>query len=170
MIHYTENELDRDMKAIQEEVPPMPENLHQAWASRIAQEPQITPMTRKPLRTYIARSLAAAAAAIFVITGATMTSDLTPMTLGGMTASDYRESRAYDGSSNGAMLYSSRAMGAPSEGVTYDNGIMLTSETQSTDPVVQERKIIRNVSLSISTESFPGTLDSIKDACEASGG
>lgn len=170
MMNYTENELERDMKAMQEEVPPMPENLHQAWTSRIAQEPQIVPMTRKPLRTYITRSLAAAAAAIFVIIGATMTSDLTPVTHGGMTASDYREFRTYDSGSNGAMLYSSRARTAEEDGVSYNNSVMLTSETQSAPAAEQERKIIRNVSLSISTEAFPGTLENIKTACESSGG
>ena len=171
MKNYNEANLERDLTAMQEDVPPMPEHLHGAWMERIAQEQQAAPLTaRKPVRTYIARGLAAAAAVIFVAAGATMTADLTPMTAGDTAPASYKQSSAYGGGANGFMLYGSRSMDAVEDGAAYDDGVMLAEETENTSAAIQERKIISSVSLTISTEGFPDALEHIKNACTVKGG
>ena len=73
MNQYSEQQFDQDMNALRDDTPPMPENLHEAWMQRIAQEPQEAPVKRPAWRAQVTRIAAWAAAAVFIVTGATVT-------------------------------------------------------------------------------------------------
>ena len=121
MMKYDENDLNRDLSAMQDEVPPMPGNLHAAWMERVANEPQDVPAPRKaPLRRQFMRGLAAAAAVVFVAAGATMTSGRIPAG-GAPSAASYKMTES---SSNDMAMYS-RAMGTSQAEYGYDGGVML---------------------------------------------
>lgn len=169
MMKYDENDLNRDLSAMQDEVPPMPENLHAAWMERVANEPQDVPAPRKvPLRRQFMRGLAAAAAVVFVAAGATMTSGRIPAAGGG--APSAASFKMADSSSNDMAMYS-RAMGGSQAEYGYDGGVMLTSDMAAAEEsAAQERKIIRSVSLTIATDAFTGTLENIKTAAQSGGG
>ena len=167
MMKYDENDLNRDLSAMQDEVPPMPGNLHAAWMERVANEPQDVPAPRKvPLRRQFMRGLAAAAAVVFVAAGATMTSGRIPAG-GAPSAASFRMTES---SSNDMAMYS-RAMGTSQAEYGYDGGVMLTSDMAAAEEsAAQERKIIRSVSLTIATDAFTGTLENIKTAAQSGGG
>ena len=167
MMKYDENDLNRDLSAMQDEVPPMPGNLHAAWMERVANEPQDVPAPRKaPLRRQFMRGLAAAAAVVFVAAGATMTSGRIPAG-GAPSAASYKMTES---SSNDMAMYS-RAMGTSQAEYGYDGGVMLTSDMAAAEEsAAQERKIIRSVSLTIATDAFTGTLENIKTAAQSGGG
>lgn len=167
MNRYDEQMLNEDIDRLQDDVPDMPEGLHDAWMQRIQQEPQSAPLPRRsiPLRTYLTRIAAAAAAAVFVIGGATMTARQLPSANTAQKAS---------GMVNGAAMYtrSTSDMAESYDGAAYDSGygMMLTAGSGNPQATQQERKIIHTVSLTITTDSFASSLDSLRGACEGSGG
>ena len=163
MNQYNEQQFDQDMNALRDDTPPMPENLHEAWMQRIAQEPQEAPVKRPAWRAQVTRIAAWAAAAVFIVTGATVTAG----------SLDPAASRPAEEMNDGMVMYSARSTSMGSGRSGYDGGTMLTSGAPAADMAAgetQTRKIIRSVSLTISAEDFPGTLSGLRDACETSGG
>lgn len=161
MNQYNETQLEEDMNVISGDVPPMPEDLHGRWMERIAHEPQEAPAKRPAWRAQITRVAAWAAAAVFVITGATVTA--------GSLDQDVRTAKKEAG--GGMVMYSRSTANGAYDG--YDTGMMLTADAPSADTTANEtqpRKIIRTVSMTIAAEDFPGALIGLKDACSASGG
>lgn len=162
MNQYNETQLEEDMNLIGDDVPPMPEDLHGRWMERIAHEPQEAPVKRPAWRTQITRVAAWAAAAVFIITGATVTA-----------GSLDRNLAKPEEQAGGMVMYSRSTANSGNAYDGYDTGMMLTAGAPTADAAVNEtqpRKIIRTVSMTIAAEDFPGALSGLKDACSASGG
>ncbi len=169
MPNIDENEVLRDVLAgLNEDVPPMPENLHAAWMQKVEDSKMEKTRTMKT----ITRWLSTAAAMVFVIGGTLLTrDDLAP-------AADM-------GVNQKAAVFSTRATAdygyAVEESADYefdsaDNGLMLTmargadTEAAALVPAVTEKKIIRTASMTIATQTFEDSLNTLRSACENQGG
>ena len=153
------NELD----GLNLDVPPMPEDFHEGWTARLEDEPQM----KKVNRTTLTRILAAAAALVFVVGGATLAQrarkgDMV-MTAAGqntmargvvMDMADVMEEAEYD------MAYENGA---------YDGGLTMSSKS-SMAVAPSERMLVRTASLTVSTQTYDESLAALSGLCEASGG
>lgn len=154
---YEENDkLDQALQDLSADVPPMPEDFHAGWVHRVEAEAARQPARRTPWM----RVLSTAAALMFVVGGTLMTRDsLSPST----SSSQYAEETSYDyGTATG---YSLRAA---TDGLAYTNGAEAAPMAKET--AAQEQKIIRNASLTITTQTFEGSLAAIKQLCLDKGG
>lgn len=152
-----DQQLDKTLMDLAEDVPPMPENFHQAWMKQVKDEAALKPAKRANWT----RILSVAAALVFVVGGTLLTRDELP-SLG----TPQKMETSYDyGSEEG---YSMRAAGA-------SNGLMM-AETASMDSMAEspasarEQKIIRSASLTISTATFEESLTALRSLCSEAGG
>jgi len=161
--------LPQRLAALNEDVPPLPEDFHTGWVSRL----EDIPMKNKPVRTPWTRLLATAAAVVFVVGGTLLTRDdlaAGPMTTGLRSAS-YEE--RYDGGyastdDVGYTMARSANSAAPAAG-----DVMLLSaydEAMEMPEAESAKKIIRTASLTIHTPTFDETLAQLKRMCEDAGG
>lgn len=175
MPNIDENEVLRDALAgLKEEVPPMPEGLHAAWVQKV-EDDMAEKRTEKNLnRKGITRFLSVAAALVFIVGGTMLTRDNPAL----MTADQAAE--------NGAPIKTMELKGTRSyttadyeedSTADYDSGVMLTSmargasnEAAPAAPAPTEKKIIRNASLTIQTQSFEASLENLRTLCQAEGG
>ena len=162
------NETKLDQLLHEETVPPMPADVHDRWVAAIAHEPQ--QKVRTPLRTVALRTLATAAAAVFVLAGAItagnslMEKDAAPMAAGGTALAN-----------NKMMLSRSTSNYDAGDYVEYEDGMvyglsMAAEPAEMEMAAEEERKIIRNVSLTIVTQQYDDSLSGLKAACTESGG
>lgn len=154
---YDNERLDQALQDLKEDVPPMPEDFHAGWLQQVEAE------AGKPARrTPWMRVLSAAAALVFVAGGTLLTRDsLSPSTA----ASQYAETASYDyGTTTG---YSLRAAGG-TDGLVYANGV--EAAPMAKEAAEQEQKIIRNASLTITTQAFEDSLAALKQLCLDKGG
>lgn len=169
------------LAALREEVPPVPETFHQGW-TRLVEEETMKPETSADRKTSrrpaVLRTLAAAAALLFLIGGTLLTRDeLNP---GSRSASQARSAAkvygtaSYEASpANGMMMEASMAD-------TYEEPLEETMETAmdkgtgaeeaAAGADARETKLIRSASLSITTRDFDGAMVGIRALCEQSGG
>ncbi|MBQ8313522.1 MAG: DUF4349 domain-containing protein [Clostridia bacterium] len=168
-MNSTENfdKLDQDLRSLQEDVPPMPEDFHAGWMMKVEEEA----MQKTNKRNSWTRILSVAAALVFVVGGTLLTrDDLAP-------SKSTQEEYGYTsyGATNG---YSLRAAGSASDTVydseaSYDGGMVMMAKSTS-DMAVEEateaKKIIRTASLTITTQQFDESLASLKQLCEEKGG
>lgn len=148
----------REILEPMEEVPPMPEETHARWTQAVRTTAQTTARPAAPWK----RTLAAAAAAVFVLGGTALTRDqLSGRAPQGepdlVTASYSRtmKSSAYDGGSDTIML----AAGASNEAAMMDSAAPQ-----------EARKLIRTIDLSIGTRTYDASLAAITEGCTAAGG
>ncbi len=162
--------LRQQLKVLEDDVPPMPEELHQRWMHAVEEEPMDkTPPGKKTAQWK--RLLAVAAAAVFVVGGAIWAKQVN---LGQsqnayvLLETDSSTEDAAEYSSNANMLMSTGSTGVGASLYTNnDEGGFGGDDTASSQ---QETKIIRTVSLVLSTATFDDTLSSIKQACFDAGG
>ena len=183
MHNIDENEVLRDVLAgLNEEVPPMPEELHAAWIQKV----EDTKMEKTRTMKTVTRWLSIAAAMVFVIGGTLLTRD----SLSGA-SDDLKAAQNETGSSlygtayaNSTSYYVEEAAETEYAMDTAANGVMLTSAKRSagvsgsttddaadtTAAAATEKKIIRTASMTIVTQDFENSLTALKAACEGQGG
>ena len=173
MYEHDENELLREALAeLNEDVPPMPENLHAAWMQKVNETQTEKTHTRKTLT----RFLSVAAAMVFVIGGTLLTRDDLNAGLNATQAvnADYKTRDL-----NAASLYSGAYTDEPVEnGYAMDSAVTLTMvrgvNTAATAaeeaPAATDKKVIRTASMSIATQTFEDSLQALKTTCEGQGG
>lgn len=168
-MNSTENfdKLDQDLRSLQEDVPPMPEDFHTGWMTKVEEEA----MQKNTKRTSWTRILSVAAALVFVVGSTLLTrDDLAP-------SKSAQEEYGYTsyGATNG---YSLRGAGSASNTVynseaSYDGGtVMMTKSTSdmAVEEATEAKKIIRTASLSITTQTYEESLAYLKQLCEEKGG
>lgn len=183
MHNIDENEVLRDvLSGLKDDVPPMPEGLHAAWMQKV-EDDMAEKRTEKTLnRRAFTRFLSVAAALVFVVGGTLLTRD--DMALHTRSDSEYQELMAENGAlpyrADDAASYNMKLAAyeaAEEESAAYDDGVMLTttmargaSYDAAPVPEPAEKKVIRNASLTIQTQSYEGSLASLRALCEAEGG
>ncbi len=163
MPNIDENEVLRDaLSGLNEDVPPMPENLHAAWMQKV----EDTKMEKTRTLNKVTRWLSMAAAMVFVIGGTLLTRDNLAPTAN---TSVNQKSAVYSTRSTADYDY------AVEESADYaygaDNGVMLTmARGADAAPAVTEKKILRTASMTIATQTFEDSLNALRSACEGQGG
>ena len=156
------------LSSLNEEVPPMPENLHGAWMQKVEEDMKNQQAPKFHMPTTVTRWLSTAAALVFIIGGTLLTrDDLAPAS----GASMNQKSAVY---STRTASYDDYAV---EESADYEygaaNGVMLTmarGADAAAAPVVAEKKIIRTASMTIATQTFEDSLNALKSACEGQNG
>ena len=161
--HFDENEVLRQcMSSLNEEVPDMPANFHAQWTALVKEDAMKQEETRKvaPMRRWT-RILSVAAALVFVVGGTLLTKDsLSPA----RTSSPQSLADSYDydyDTYTSDVGYSEEAgSGARTMMVRAANDAM--PETASAkSAVAEDKKIIRNVSLTIKTSAYDDSMASL---------
>ncbi len=189
MHNIDENEVLRDaLSGLNDEVPPMPEGLHAAWMQKIEDDQYLKRMEQTRTRKTITRFLSIAAAMVFVVGGTLLTRDdlflkAKPQengvqksilyTSAAANGAVYADSAAYDAVAEENESFSLqadtepelRSMLAMTAGAGADTGAAMKSRNMT-----EEKKIIRNARLTIQTQRFDWSLDTLKRACEQQGG
>lgn len=156
------------LSSLNEEVPPMPENLHGAWMQKVEEDMKNPQAPKFHMPKTVTRWLSTAAALVFIIGGTLLTrDDLAPAS----GASMNQKSAVY---STRTASYDDYAV---EESAEYEygaaNGVMLTmarGADTAAAPVVAEKKIIRTASMTIATQTFEDSLNALKSACEGQNG
>lgn len=184
MHNFDENEVLRDvLYGLNEEVPPMPEELHAAWMQKVEDDQVEKTLNRKAFT----RFLSIAAALVFVVGGTLLTRDSMEdsarlskeyqalveendsLAIRAMTANEFKADLGSYDALNGAvpaagatMMLTRSAMpeAAEEEAVAFDSDI----------PAAEEKKIIRTARLTIYTQTFDTSLENLRALCEADGG
>ena len=184
MHNFDENEVLRDvLSGLNEEVPPMPEELHAAWMQKVEDGQVEKTLNRKAFT----RFLSIAAALVFVVGGTLLTRDDVDnaiqaqrsydalvqengeMAIRAMTANEFKADLGSYDALNGAvpaagatMMLTRSAMpeAAEEEAVAFDSDV----------PAAEEKKIIRTARLTIYTQTFDTSLENLRALCEADGG
>ena len=156
------------LSSLNEEVPPMPENLHGAWMQKVEEDMKNQQAPKFHMPKTVTRWLSTAAALVFIIGGTLLTrDDLAPAS----GASMNQKSAVY---STRTASYDDYAV---EESAEYEygaaNGVMLTmarGADTAAAPVMAEKKIIRTASMTIATQTFEDSLNALKSACEGQNG
>ena len=166
MYEHDENEVLRDvLSGLNEEVPPMPENLHAAWMQKVSE----SKMEKTNTRQSITRFLSAAAAMVFVIGGTLLTKDElfagmnTPRTA-------YEENGSLKSTAN--YVYGAYTDEAAEAEYTMDAAAPMLTMARGVNaaPAVSEKKIIRTASLTLVTREYDTALAALKSSCDEQGG
>lgn len=165
----TENKdfLLEELAALNEEVPPMPEDFHQGWIKKV--EKDMANKQKKPMTTVVTRILSAAAALVFVVGGSLMAQRSLDLSGGGEQNTAVQFARS---TSMGSAAYDSYDSGA-GDMVSYGkNNVMLTSDmaVEESGPAAAEKKIIRTASMTIATQEWETSFDALKALCTDMGG
>lgn len=191
MHNFDENEVLRDvLSGLNEEVPPMPEELHAAWMQKVEDDQVEKTLNRKAFT----RFLSIAAALVFVVGGTLLTRDSMEdsarlskeyqalveendsLAIRATTANEFKaDLGSYDS------LYGAATASAPAAGATMmmsarsampeaaeEESIAFDSESDV--PAAEEKKIIRTARLTIYTQTFDTSLENLRALCEADGG
>ena len=191
MHNFDENEVLRDaLSGLNEEVPPMPEELHAAWMQKVEDDQVEKTLNRKAFT----RFLSIAAALVFVVGGTLLTRDSMEdsarlskeyqalveendsLAIQATTANEFKaDLGSYDS------LYGAATASAPAAGATMmmsarsampeaaeEESIAFDSESDV--PAAEEKKIIRTARLTIYTQTFDTSLENLRALCEADGG
>ena len=172
--HRELDHLQDTLSTLDSRVSPMPEDLHAGWMQKVEEEAMEKKrrFTTPGRRAAITRALSVAAALVFVLGGTLLTRDA----LNSAPQAAAPKAAAYDGGD-----YDS----APGAGYAMQRSYTYTADTSSLDtayageaaltaengdPAIQEKKIIRTASLSITTSAFDDSLATLRSLCETSGG
>ena len=164
--NFDENEVLRQcMSPLNEEVPDMPDNFHAQWTALVKEDAMKQEETRKvaPMRRWT-RILSVAAALVFVVGGTLLTKDsLSPArTSSPQAVSDDYDTYAYDAADEAnygvrTMMYSAANDAMP--------------ETASAKSAAEaDKKIIRNVSLTIKTPAYDDSMANLTTLMNQYGG
>jgi len=167
MHNIDENEVLRDaLSGLNEEVPPMPENLHAAWMQKV----EDTKMDKTRTMKRITRWLSVAAALVFVVGGTLLTRD------------DLRldATAPENGAYSFSTAYANNYQYAVDEEAAYEydtaaGGVMMMSKARTTStaaaaPATTEKKIIRTAGMTIVTQDYDNALNALTASCEGKGG
>ena len=164
--------LQDELTSLKDDVPAMPEGFHQAWMTRVEEDPMENRETKPRLTRQFTRILSTAAAVVFVLGGTLLTRDsLAPSTAVHAPAGSasiygtYEAEESYDSASNGVML-------ANYDGASAGSGVMYSRSAKNVSaPIAQkEQKIIRSASMTIGSKQYDTTLAALRSLCETSGG
>ena len=163
--HFDENEVLRQcMSSLNEEVPDMPENFHAQWTALVKEDAMKQEETRKiaPMRRWT-RILSVAAALVFVVGGTLLTKDSlspartsAPQSLADTYTSDVGYSEEA-GSGVRTMM-----VGAANDA--------MPEAASAKSAVAEDKKIIRNVSLTIKTSAYDDSMASLTALLSQYGG
>ena len=148
------------LDGLREDVPPMPEGFHEGWVSRMEDEVPMKKLSRQTLT----RILAAAAALIFVVGGATLVGR--PRKADTLTAGAAQNSRSM-------VMNEMMDVAEYEEDAVYDSGAnyMTTASSKSTVATAPtDRMLVRTASLTISAPAYDESLAALTGLCEAAGG
>lgn len=179
MPEIDKNEVLRDaLSGLNEEVPPMPENLHAAWMQKV----EDTQMEKTRTMKTVTRWLSVAAAVVFVIGGTLLSRDsLSSAMLRESTSAAYQAMVEENGNlkiaAAKAAEYSSALYDLAEEEAAMDTGAMLTmargvdtTATAAEAPAATEKKIIRTAGMTIKTQRYDEAITTLEDACLDQGG
>ncbi len=156
-------------------VPPLPEECHQRWVSRVEEEAEAMneKKERKPFRrAQWTRALSIAAALVFVVGGTLLTRDSLLQTAKSpqLTASrvsdvpveteSWDDGAAAGGGYVGYALQSSMSRSAPN-----DAAAPMAETAEAEEAGAQESKIIRTASLTLATQEYDTALESLRALC-----
>ena len=176
MHNIDENEVLRDaLSGLNEEVPPMPEDLHAEWMQQIEDQHEFVCHQTQATYRRVTRFLSVAAAMVFVIGGTLLTRD-------NLSADQiaYQASYVENGSMKRAVAQADMTYGAYTTGAAVeedsaaDNGVMLTmarsADTSTPAAAPVEKKIIRTAGMTIKTQAYDEALAALEGACTGQGG
>ncbi len=173
MITHEPDRLDQELRSLQEDVAPMPEDFHAGWMKQVEEEA----MQKNTRRTSWTRILSVAAALVFVVGGTMLTRENRLMNTS--TKESYNYTTATYGATNGYSMRSTSYDSAAYEEAAYDTGtgmVMMAAkesseaEAPAANELGQEKKIIRSASLTITTQTYEESLENLRKLCEAKGG
>jgi len=164
--------LDQELRSLQEDVPPMPEDFHAGWMKQVEEEA----MQKNTRKTSWTRILSVAAALVFVVGGTMLTRE--DRILSSEAKDDYAYTTSTYGATNGYSMRNSASYDDYAvEEAAYDAGagmVMMAKATSDTAaPMAEagmEKKIIRSASLTITTQTYDESLENLKRLCEEKGG
>ena len=185
-----EHVLLKELPALRDEVPPMPEGFHEGWLQLVREDAAMMEekqSTRQQGRTGrfagLKRLAAVAAAVVFVVGGTALTRDYLPgktgstAAAGGMTRMAYEadydggyigdynatyDSYGYGGAGGSGLMMAKAAGGEVNTLSAMDEGAV--------DTQAQESKIIRTASLTIATKTYDESLALLRQLCGDAGG
>lgn len=161
--HFDENEVLRQcMSPLNEEVPDMPENFHAQWTALVKEDAMKQEETRKvaPMRRWT-RILSVAAALVFVVGGTLLTKD----SLSPAESYDYD----YDTYTSDVGYSEEAGSGVRTMMVGAANDAM-PEAASAKSAVAEDKKIIRNVSLTIKTSAYDDSMASLTALLSQYGG
>ncbi|MGN0755285.1 MAG: DUF4349 domain-containing protein [Aristaeellaceae bacterium] len=183
-----ENEVLRDaLSRLNEEVPPMPEQLHAAWMQKVEEDMTETRIEKTRTRRGVTRFLSVAAALVFVVGGTLLTRDGLDAALPRKSAnqSDAGYSLMSTAVANDGLYdyvedaeadfalgedYKTAMYGADLGTGTAARSKMSAKDSSDTLDAAAEKKIIRTASMTITTQTFEDSLNALKASCEGKGG
>ncbi len=182
MYEHDENEVLRDvLSGLNEDIPPMPEELHSAWMQKV----EDTQMKKIQISKGVTRFLSVAAAMVFIVGGTLLTrDDLSADSMNMKSAQNENGAYAY---TTGAGYYDYGGYDTEAAEMEYAYDMVVeeavaeeaaplmvggtrTATTADAAPAETEKKIIRTASLTIQTQTFEESLNALKSACEMQGG
>lgn len=178
MDNLNENEVLRDaLSRLNEDVPPMPEQLHAAWMQKVEDDMKENRIEKTPSRRSITRFLSVAAALVFVVGGTLLTRDGLDMAASRKDSAAPYDAQPFVGSAyandygSGAATFTVDEEYDTAEPTVMAAGrSMALKEDSKALALPADKKIIRTARMTIITQSFDNSLNALKDACEAQGG
>ena len=185
---------DRELKAmlddLADDVPPMPEHLHDQWMEAI----RMTPQEHQPQKNETnekktkkrpfpwMRAVGIAAAAVFALTGAIYATRELPSAV--PSAARQSETAAYGGTAafsapkaaGGNTFEANMAMDTAWDEAAYEEDSVMTADAAAGMdageplPSAYDRKLIRSISVTMYSSAFEDTHAAVRAACEAAGG
>ena len=166
--HFDENEVLRQcMSPLNEEVPDMPENFHAQWTALVKEDAMKQEETRKvaPMRRWT-RILSVAAALVFVVGGTLLTKDSlspartsAPQSLADSYDYDYDTYTSDVGYSEEAGSGVRTMMSGAANDALPKAASAKSASAKSA--IAEDKKIIRNVSLTIKTSAYDDSMASL---------
>lgn len=174
--HFDENEVLRQcMSPLNEEVPDMPENFHAQWTALVKEDAMKQEETRKvaPMRRWT-RILSVAAALVFVVGGTLLTKDsLSPARTSAPQSPADSPADSYDYYNDDTyandVIYEDEAGSSPRTMYSMANDAM-PEAASAKSAVAEDKKIIRNVSLTIKTSAYDDSMASLTALLSQYGG
>lgn len=170
--HFDENEVLRQcMSPLNEEVPDMPENFHAQWTALVKEDAMKQEETRKvaPMRRWT-RILSVAAALVFVVGGTLLTKDsLSPARTSAPQSLADSYDYDYDTYTSDVGYSEEAGSGVRTMMVGTANDAM-PEAASAKSAVAEDKKIIRNVSLTIKTSAYDDSMASLTALLSQYGG
>ena len=170
--HFDENEVLRQcMSSLNEEVPDMPENFHAQWTALVKEDAMKQEETRKiaPMRRWT-RILSVAAALVFVVGGTLLTKDsLSPARTSAPQSLADSYDYDYDTYTSDVGYSEEAGSGVRTMMVGAANDAM-PEAASAKSAVAEDKKIIRNVSLTIKTSAYDDSMASLTALLSQYGG
>lgn len=157
-------------------VPPLPEECHQRWVSRVEEEAEAMndQKERKPFRrAQWTRALSIAAALVFVVGGTLLTRDSLLQTAKSpqLTAASVKDTPVEteswdDGAAAGGGMVGYAMQSSMTRAVANDAAMPMAEAEEAKESGAQESKIIRTASLTLATQEYDTALESLRALCK----